>query len=158
MKRWINILSALAFLAVCAGVLMFLLRFTRSEPAFTYPAWETGAVVSAAGQETAFDPLGLPPALEEGERYRFTLTLPPDRGDGVDLLFETAGLEAAVFLDGTELWYSAAQTPEGTVNLSKAQIPLRAVVTPANRQWVFGDLLAQLLAEAAQQKGPVTAP
>ena len=83
-------------------------------------------MVSAAGQETAFDPLGLPPALEEGERYRFTLTLPPDRGDGVDLLFETAGLEAAVFLDGTELWYSAAQTPEGTVNLSKAQIPLPA--------------------------------
>lgn len=41
---------------------------------------------------------------------------------------------------------------------AKAQIPLRAVVTPANCQWVFGDLLAQLLAEAAQQKGPVTAP
>ena len=129
MKRWINILSALAFLGVCAGVLMFLLRFTRSEPAFTYPAWETGAVVSAAGTETAFDPLGLPPALEEGERYRFTLTLPPDRGDGVDLLFETAGLEAAVFLDGTELWYSAAQSLEGTVNLSKAQIPLPAGAT-----------------------------
>ena len=126
MKRWINILSALAFLGVCAGVLMFLLRFTRSEPAFTYPAWETGAVVSAGGTETAFDPLGLPPALEEGERYRFTLTLPADRGDGVDLLFETAGLEAAVFLDRTELWYSAAQTPAGTVNLSKAQIPLPA--------------------------------
>ncbi len=44
------------------------------------------------------------------------------------------------------------------LNNAKAQIPLRAVVTPANRQWVFGDLLAQLLAEAAQQKGPVTAP
>ena len=41
---------------------------------------------------------------------------------------------------------------------AKTQIPLRAVVTPANRQWVFGDLLAQLLAEAVQQKGPVTAP
>ena len=45
------------------------------------------------------------------------------------------------------------------LNNAKAQIPLRAVVTPANRQWVFGDLLAQLLAEAApQQKGQVTAP
>ena len=44
------------------------------------------------------------------------------------------------------------------LNNAKAQIPLRAVVPPANRQWVFGDLLAQLLAEAAQQKGPVTAP
>ena len=44
------------------------------------------------------------------------------------------------------------------LNNAKAQIPLRAVVTPANRQWVFGDLLAQLLAEAApQQKGQVPA-
>lgn len=37
---------------------------------------------------------------------------------------------------------------------AKAQIPLRATVTPATRQWVFGDLLAQMLAE----KGQVTAP
>ena len=29
---------------------------------------------------------------------------------------------------------------------AKAQIPLRAVVTPATRQWVFGDLLAQMAA------------
>lgn len=44
------------------------------------------------------------------------------------------------------------------LNNAKAQIPLRAVVTHANRQWVFGDLLAQLLAEAApQQKGQVPA-
>ena len=39
------------------------------------------------------------------------------------------------------------------LNNAKAQIPLRAAVTPATRQWVFGDLLAQMLAE----KGQVTA-
>ena len=44
------------------------------------------------------------------------------------------------------------------LNTAKAQIPLRAAVTPANRQWVFGDLLAQLLGEAQRQKGQVTAP
>lgn len=40
------------------------------------------------------------------------------------------------------------------LNQAKAQIPLRVTVTPATRQWVFGDLLAQMLAE----KGQVTAP
>ena len=39
------------------------------------------------------------------------------------------------------------------LNSAKAQIPLRAVVTPANRQWVFGDLLAQLAAEKGQVTG-----
>lgn len=33
---------------------------------------------------------------------------------------------------------------------AKAQIPLRALVTPANRQWVFADLLGQLAAEKGQ--------
>ena len=59
-------LSALAFLAACVGALVFLQRFTRSEPAFSYPAWETGAAVSADGQETAFDPAGPLPAPEGG--------------------------------------------------------------------------------------------
>ena len=126
MKRWIKILFALAFLGVCAGVLVFLHRFTQSPPPFSYPAWETGAVVSANGMETAFDPAGLPPELEEGETYRFTLALPPDREDGTYLIFETAGLEIAAFLDGTEVWYSAAvQAPE-TVNQSQVHLPLPA--------------------------------
>ena len=126
MKRWIKILFALAFLGVCAGVLVFLHRFTQSPPPFSYPAWETGAVVSANGTETAFDPAGLPPELEEGETYHFTVTLPPDREDGTYLIFETAGLEIAAFLDGTEVWYSAAvQAPE-TVNQSQVHLPLPA--------------------------------
>ena len=126
MKRWFKILSVLAFLGVCAGVLVFLQRFTQSPPPFTYPAWETGAVVSAGGTETAFDPAGLPPELEEGERYRFTLTLPPDRENGTYLIFETAGLEIAVFLDGTEVWYSAADQAPETVNQSQVHLPLPA--------------------------------
>ena len=116
----------LAFLAVCAGVLAFLVRFTQSEPPFTYPAWETGAVVSAAGGETPVDPMGPLPELGEGESYRFTAVLPEGRGDGVELLFETAGLEAAVLLDGRELWYSASDPPGETANLSQVRIPLPA--------------------------------
>lgn len=126
MKRLSKMLYALAFLAVCAGALAFLHRFTQAESAFLYPAWEEGAVVSAGGVETPFDPAAPPPGLEEGERYRYTLTLPEGRANGTLLIFETAGLEAAVFLDGAELWYSAVrQTPE-TANQSQTQLALPA--------------------------------
>ena len=123
-KQLIRAGYILAFLAVCAGVLAFLLRFTQAEPPFTYPAWETGAVVSAAWTETLFDPAGPLPAPEEGECYRCTTTLPANQANGTYLIFETAGLEAAAFLDGTELWYSAAEQPPETANQS--QIPLSA--------------------------------
>ena len=126
MKPWVRRGCALAFLVLCAAVLLFLQRFTRSEPAFAYPAWETGAVVSAGGAETAFDPAGLPPELGEGERYRYAMTLPEGRANGDFLIFETAGLEIAAFLDGTELWYSAAGQDPGTANLSQVQLPLPA--------------------------------
>lgn len=126
MKRLTKVLYALAFLAVCAGALAFLQRFTQAESAFLYPAWETGAVVSAGGAETPFDPAALPPELEEGEVYRYTLTLPPDRANGTLLIFETTGLEAAAFLNGTELWYSAVSQPPETANQSQAQVALPA--------------------------------
>lgn len=126
MKRLRKILYVLAFLAVCAGAMVFLHRFTQSEGAFLYPAWEAGAVVSASGAETPLDPAGLPPELEEGECYRYTLTLPADRANGVYLIFEAANLEIAAFLDGQPLWYSAAGQPPETANQSQAQIALPA--------------------------------
>ena len=126
MKRLRKILYILAFLVVCAGALAFLHRFTQSEGSFLYPAWETGAVVSASGAETPLDPAGLPPELEEGELYRYTLTLPADRANGVYLIFEAANLEIAVFLDGQPLWYSDAGQPPETANQSQAQIALPA--------------------------------
>ena len=117
---------ALAFLALCAGVMLFLQRFTQSEPSFVYPAWETGAVVSASGGETAFDPAGLPPELGEGELYRFTMTLPEGRTNGDFLIFETAGMEVSVQLDGAQLWYSLSDQNPETANQSQAHIPLPA--------------------------------
>ena len=126
MKRLTKVLYALTFLAVCAGALAFLQRFTQAESAFLYPTWETGAVVTASGAETPFDPAVLPPELEEGEWYRYALTLPEGRANGTLLIFETTGLDAAVFLDGAELWYSAVSQPPETANQSQAQIALPA--------------------------------
>lgn len=76
---------ALAFLLLCAGALAFLGRFTRAELDARYLNWETAA--AAAGEtEIPFDPAALPaelPPLEEGGWYRYTLTLPQNRADGV---------------------------------------------------------------------------
>ena len=161
-KRLMRAGYALAFLAVCAGTLWFLQRFTQAESAFVYPAWETGAVVSAAGQETPIDPLGTLPGLEEGETYRFTLTLPAARASGTYLIFETAGLEAAAFLDGTELWYSAAEQSPETVNQSQAHIPLPAgggeTLTVDLRPLAEGAIVPPILrlsADPADQAGTV---
>lgn len=114
---------ALAFLALCAGVMLFLQRFTQSEPSFVYPAWATGAVVSASGGETAFDPAGLPPELGEGEFYRFIMTLPEGRTNGDFLIFETAGMEVSVRLDGAQLWYSLSDQDPETANQSQPASP-----------------------------------
>lgn len=126
MKRLRRIGMILAFLAVCAGALLFLLRFTQSVPAFTYPTWETGAVVSPSGEETPFDPAGLPPDLGEGEAYRFTLTLPAERVEGTYLVFEAAGLAVAAYLDGQEVWRSSSDPAPETANQSQVQLPLPA--------------------------------
>lgn len=126
MKRLSKALCAIAFLAVCAGALSFLHRFTQSESSFSYPVWESGAVVSAGGGETAFDPAGLPPELASGALYRYALTLPEGREMGAFLIFETAGLDVAAYLDGEELWRSAAVQPPDTVNQSQVQLALPA--------------------------------
>ena len=113
-----------AFLAVCVAVIAFLLAFTRAEPSLTYLSWTEAWTVDEAGEAAAFDPAGPPPALEEGGFYRFSATLPAGRANGDWLIFETAGSELAVYLDGEELWRSASLQAEGTVNLGQAQLPL----------------------------------
>ena len=115
-----------AFLAVCVAVIAFLLAFTRAEPSLTYLSWTEAWTVDEAGEAAAFDPAGPPPALEEGGFYRFSATLPAGRANGDWLIFETAGLELTVRLDGETLWRSASLQAEGTVNLGQAQLPLPA--------------------------------
>lgn len=115
---------ALAFLALCIGVLVFLNAFTHSESPFQYLAWESAAVVSADGAERPFDPNGTPPEAEEGEFYRFSAVLPQGRENGTWLIFEIANLEAAVFLDGQELLCSSSLQDAGTVNMGQVYLPL----------------------------------
>ena len=125
-QRLIRAGYILAFLAVCAGVLLFLQQFTQSDNPFTYPSWLTAAVVSEEGGETAFDPAGPLPELEEGEYYRFSATLPEERARGVTLIFEASGLDLRVFLDGELMWQSFFDPAADTVNQGQAYVPLPA--------------------------------
>ena len=57
-------------------------------------------MVSTDGSEHAIDPAGRLPSLEEGEFYRFSLTLPEGRARAQRLTFGAEGLELTVYLDG----------------------------------------------------------
>lgn len=126
MARLQRAVLVLAFLAVCGGMMVFLLQFTESAPSFDYPLWEEGAVVAADGTETSFDPNGAVPSLADGDRYRFSMTLPDERAAGQWLIFDAAGLETTVSLAGTTLWQSSAVQDGATMNLSQVQLALPA--------------------------------
>lgn len=88
--------------------------------------WETAAVVSADGSEQAFDPAGRLPALEEGEFYRFSLTLPEGRERTHRLTFGAEGLELTVYLDGEPVWYSLTAAWMDGARLEPVQLLLPA--------------------------------
>ena len=88
--------------------------------------WETGAVVSTDGSEHAFDPAGRLPSLEEGEFYRFSLTLPEGRARAQRLTFGAEGLELTVYLDGEPVWYSLTAAWMDGARLEPVQLLLPA--------------------------------
>ena len=111
MERGRKVLCLLLFSTVCALVLLFLNAFTEAESDILYAEWQEAALLSADGRETAFNPLGEPPAMGEGECYRFTTVL-PERREERWLVFETTGMELSVCVDGRELFRSASPSPQ----------------------------------------------
>ena len=86
--------------------------------------WETAAVVSADGSQRALDSAAALPPLEEGESYQFSLTLPENRTRETRLMFDAGGLEAAVYLDGQQVWYSVALASIEGSELGPVQLTL----------------------------------
>ena len=86
--------------------------------------WETAAVVSADGSQRALDSAAALPPLEEGESYQFSLTLPENRTRETRLMFDAGGLEAAVYLDGQQVWYSVALASMEGSELGPVQLTL----------------------------------
>ncbi len=125
MERGRKVLCLLLFSTVCALVLLFLNAFTEAESDILYAEWQEAALLSADGRETAFNPLGEPPAMGEGECYRFTTVL-PERREERWLVFETTGMELSVCVDGRELFRSASPSPAETVGQGQIRLPLPA--------------------------------
>lgn len=86
--------------------------------------WETAAVVSADGSQRALDSAAALPPLEEGESYQFSLPLPENRTRETRLMFDAGGLEAAVYLDGQQVWYSVALASIEGSELGPVQLTL----------------------------------
>ena len=83
-------------------------------------------MVSADGTEQPIDPAGALPALEDGEYYRLSLTLPEGRPREEQLSFQADGLEAALYLDGQQVWYSVAVSQSDSADLGAVQLSLPA--------------------------------
>lgn len=126
MKRTMRFCLAAAFAVICVGLVVFLHQFTVVDGSWTYLDWEQSVIVSADGEKRDFDPMAGEPALEEGESFRFALTLPERSDTGSYLVFEITGAETTVFLDGQEIYAAGAAALVHTINLGQVQLPLPA--------------------------------
>ena len=107
MKKAANWLCALAFVLVCALVLGFFTPLMETGGAIPMLEWESAAVTDADGRETPFDMFSAAPGLEEGESYRFTVTLPARDALSCIVLDGGAGL-SELALDGEVIYASRA--------------------------------------------------
>lgn len=126
MKRTMRFCLAATFAVICVGLVVFLHQFTVVDGNWTYLDWEQSAIISADGEQRDFDPMAGEPALEDGESFRFALTLPQRPETGSYLVFEITGAETRVFLGGLEIYAAGAATQEHTINLGQVQLPLPA--------------------------------
>lgn len=123
-KKLTNWAYALAFLIVGFGLTNLVRFIPQSGTPLGSLEWETAAVVSADGSQRALDSAAALPPLEEGESYQFSLTLPENRTRETRLMFDAGGLEAAVYLDGQQVWYSVALASTEDSELGPVQLTL----------------------------------
>ena len=123
MKRAARWVCPLLFLLLCAVVIWFLHLFTVSDKTMEYINWQSGVQIGDDGEQTPFALDEYTNMPEVSGSFRFTAQLPEGLGDGT-LLFETAGEELSLSLNGQEIYRSSALLPEGTMGMSLAQIPL----------------------------------
>lgn len=124
-KRITYILCPLIFLALCAAVIWFLQMFTVSDETMTYIGWESAVRVEEDGTEQPIEIHGLTNMPETEGTFRFTGALPGGLTDGY-LLFETAGMELTLYLDGEEFYASSVSFSENASGIAQAQLPLPA--------------------------------
>lgn len=108
------------FCFLCVGMICFLRIFTEFNNKIQYVDWQTAVKIENVEKETPIDYSVKPTA---GDKFRFEAVVFSKEEYG-NLIFETAGTELQVFLNGEEVWRSRSVVPNGAVNQTQAIIPL----------------------------------
>ena len=98
MKKYLRWICLALFFALCIGMVCFLQNFTKLNTSIQYLEWQTAYTVGADGTETELDYTVSP---EVGDRFRLETVIPASSEYG-NLVFETAGLNMTVSIDGKE--------------------------------------------------------
>lgn len=123
MKKTTRWICSLIFLLLCVAVIWFLHSFTATDKAVVYLDWQAAVQIQSDGTEMPYNTEDYTNMPQAGGSYRFTAALPEGLGNGF-LLFETAGEELTLLLNGKELYRSSAVSPEGVLNMAQANVPL----------------------------------
>ena len=153
MKKAVKFLCAAAFLLICALVMLFFAPLTETGGSIPMLEWESAEVVGADGSAEAFDMYAVPPELEDGGCYRFSVTLPERSNAELISLGGSAG-ESRLTLDGAELYAYRAGRHNSTLYITL--LPgggetLVLEVVPEGELGVFPPIL-QLTSTAASQR------
>ncbi len=119
-KRWG---FAALFLAAAVAVIWFLSLFTRVEESMYYITWDSAVRLLPDGRE---QPFAWEAYTNEGTAegsYRFTGSIPAGMPAGF-LLFETAGADLTLSLNGAEIWHSTAPSVEAGSSMAQGKVPL----------------------------------
>ena len=117
-------LCIILFLTAAIAVIGALRLFIQVDGTIVYINWDSSVQIAPDGTEQAFSPDSYGNGGEVSGSYRFTGHLPQDLPAG-SLIFETAGLDLTVTLNGKVIWRSRSDgSEEGGAFMAQAKIPL----------------------------------
>ncbi len=123
MKRILRWICPALFLGICAAVIWFLHLFVVEKENMQYINWHTATKIESDGTETPIDVEEIANFTDASGTFRFEGTIPDGLPSGY-LLFETSGAKLTLWLNGTQIYQSAAVAAEGARSMSQATIPL----------------------------------
>lgn len=120
MKRCLQVVCTAVFILLCLGTMCFLQFFIKTDMSIRYIDWQSSVKIETDGSESSLDYTVMP---QTGESFRLETVFPPTEENG-NLVFETAGLELTVCINGVEVWHSSSAVPAGAAGQTQAVIPM----------------------------------
>ncbi len=126
MKRRVFFLCGSAFALLCVLVLSFLRLFAQAEAPYTYLTWDQVWRQEADGTLTQpdMDAFGQVTGMEDGNWYLFSAEV-AETPTAALLLLNCAGAEAAVRIDGDEVFRSSFSATYASGGREQVRIPLQ---------------------------------